>query len=84
MRLVRFLVVMVIVGTLAWMMNRAVSVESSEDQVRITIDRHKLRQAGIELKSKSRQAVGTVGQVLEKAGEPTGDESSAARRFWSR
>jgi len=75
MRLLRVLLVFAVLGGLAWTATRAVRVESTDDQVRITIDRQKLRQAGSDLQSNGRRAVSKVGQALEHVGNSIdGDE----------
>ena len=74
MRLVRGLLILAVLGGIGWVLTRSVRVESTDDQVQITIDRHKLRQAGSDLKSKGRQAVGKVGQALEQASQTLDEE----------
>lgn len=84
MRLVRGLLILAVLGGIGWVLTRSVRVESTDDQVQITIDRHKLRQAGSDLKSKGRQAVGKVGQALEQAGQTLDDESEEEAKFFQR
>lgn len=80
MRLVKLIVVLMILGGLGLMATRSVSVDSDADQVRITIDRQKLRQAGNHLTSQGRRAVGHVGQALEHAGETPDADSGAEEK----
>ncbi len=75
MRIVRLLFVLAVLGGTAWVLTRSISVESSDSQVRITIDRQKLRQAGSDLKTRSKQAVNKVGQALEQAGQTLENQS---------
>ncbi len=84
MRLVRLLLILVVLGGIGWVLTRSVHVESTDDQVQITIDRHKLRQAGSDLKSKSRQAVGKVGRALEQAGQTLDGEPEGKAKFFQR
>ena len=84
MRLVRVFVIVVVLGGVGWALTRSVRVESTDDQVQITIDRHKLRQAGSDLKSKSRQAMGKVGRALEQAGQTLDGEPKKEPAFFKR
>jgi hypothetical protein len=61
MRLVRFLVLVALLAILGRLAVRTVRVESSGEQVRITIDKRKLAETG-------REAAGKVGAALESAG----------------
>ena len=81
MRLVRMCLILTVLGGIGWVFTRSVRVESTDSQVQITIDRHKLRQAGSDLKSKGRRAVGKVGQALEQAGQTLDDEPEEATFF---
>jgi hypothetical protein len=80
MRMVKLLIILTVLGGLGLMATRSVSVDSDADQVRITINRQKLRQAGSELTNQGRRAVGRVGQALEQAGETSDDEAVAAEK----
>ena len=77
MRLVKLMIILTILGGLGLVATRSVSVDSDADQVRITINRQKLRQAGNDLSGQGRRAVGRVGQALEQAGEAQDDDSVA-------
>lgn len=61
MRLLRFLVLVGFVALLGRLAVGTVSVESTGEAVRITIDKRKLKQTG-------RDAAGQVGRALEQAG----------------
>lgn len=80
MRMVKLLIISTVLGGLGLMATRSVSVDSDADQVRITINRQKLRQAGNDLTNQGRRAVGRVGQALEQAGEAPEDEAVAAEK----
>jgi hypothetical protein len=69
MRLFKLFVIASVLGGLAWFAKQSVRVETSESQVQITIDRHALREAGARFKRQSKNAVSTMGQALEEAGE---------------
>ena len=84
MRLLRGLLLLIVFGCIAWVLSRSVSIESSDDQVRITIDRHQLKQAGSDLKSKSRQAVGKMGRALEQAGQSMDEGADEEAAFFQR
>ena len=84
MRMIRSGVLLLLLGAIVWILARSVTVESSDDQVRIVIDRHRLRQAGGDLESKSRQAIGKVGQVLEHAGRSLDDDSDKPATLFHR
>ena len=84
MRLVRWLLILAVLAGIGWVLTRSVHVESTDDQVQITIDRHKLRQAGSDLKSKGRQAMGKVGQALEQAGQTLDDKPEKAPGLFKR
>lgn len=66
MRLVRFLVLLALVGIVGWLAVRTVSVESTGEKVQITIDKRKLKQAGRELEEQGREAAGKVGKTLQE------------------
>lgn len=74
MRLFKLLIVTVGLGGIGWIATQSVRVESSENQVHITIDRQKLREAGATLKQRGRNAMNSVGHALEEAGEPPEEE----------
>ena len=61
MRLLRFLVLLVFVAIVGRLVVRTVSVESTDEKLRITIDKRKLKETG-------REAAEKVGAALEKAG----------------
>jgi hypothetical protein len=68
MRLVRFLVRVVFLAILGRLAVRTVRVESTGEQVRITIDKRKLAETG-------REAAGKVGAALENAGRKLDGQS---------
>ena len=80
MRLLRLLAVVGFVGIVGWLVARTVSVQSTDDTVQITIDKHKLRQAGHDLEAKGRQAADTVGEVLQQAGRKLDERRDAKDR----
>jgi hypothetical protein len=80
MRIVKLICCLAVLGSLGLVATRSVHVDSDADQVRITIDRQKLRQAGSELTNQGRRAVGGVGQALERAAEPPEEKSVAAEK----
>lgn len=69
MRLLKLFVIASALGGLAWFAKQSVRVDTSDREVKITIDRHALREAGARFKRQSKNAVSTVGQALEEAGE---------------
>ena len=69
MRLFKFLLLVVVVAVIGRLVARTVSLESTPSEVRITINKQKLKEAGRDLEAKGRQAAGRVGQALEQAGE---------------
>lgn len=73
MRLLRFGVLVCLLGIVGWLVVRSVSVESNGERVQITIDRQKLKAAGHDLEKKGRQAAGKVGQALQVAGKKLDD-----------
>lgn len=73
MRLVRWVLLTVFVCGLTWMAYRAVSFEATDHELRITINRQRLREAGSELGAKSRRAASQVGQVFQRAGQSLED-----------
>ncbi len=65
MRLIRFLLLLVFVAIVGRLVVRTLSVESTDEKVRITIDRRKLKET-------AREAADKVGAALEKAGRKLG------------
>jgi hypothetical protein len=69
MTLGRALLLVVLLAIVAWLIMRTVSVQSTPEKVRITIDKQKLEQAGQEAREEGRKAVQEGGQLLERAGK---------------
>lgn len=80
MRLLRLLVVLSFVGIVGWLVVLSVSVQSTDEAVQITIDKHKLRQAGHDLEAKGRQAADKVAEALQQAGRKLDDQRDAQDR----
>jgi len=68
MRLVRWVVVLYLLGVVGWFAVRAVTVESTGQTVRITVDKQKLKEAGHELAERGRTAVGKVSRAFDTSG----------------
>ncbi len=88
MRVFKMFLIASVLGGLAWFVKQSVRVETSDREVQITIDRHALREAGARFKRQSRNAVSTVGQALEEAGEASESDKpqrpAAIERIFSR
>jgi hypothetical protein len=80
MRLLRLLLVLSFVGVVGWLVVLSVSVQSTDEAVQITIDKHKLRQAGHDLEAKGRLAAGRFGEALQQAGRKLDDQHEASDR----
>lgn len=74
MKLVRMIVLLSALGGIGWLATEAIDVHATDEAVEITIDRHRLREAGGQLGSKSRSAVREVGRALRQAGETMEEE----------
>jgi len=70
MRLVRVAAVAAIVVVVSWLSVQSVSVEANREEVRITIDREKLQDAGRQLSDKGRRAIGDVRRAFNGANQP--------------
>ncbi len=69
MALGRLLLIVTIVGIMGWVYVRAVTVNSANQQLNISIDTQKLKQASREAVQQGRQAVSTAGQYLSRTGK---------------
>jgi len=75
MRLLRFLVLVAFLAIVGRLAVRTVQFESTPDALQITLDKRKLEQTG-------REAAGTLGAALEKAGRKldSGNDEREARK----
>ena len=76
MRLVRLVILIVVVVAVGWLIFRTVSVQSTDDQVNITIDKGKLRDAGHDAAEEARDVAKKAGHLLERSGEKIKEKAS--------
>ncbi|HEX5445634.1 MAG TPA: hypothetical protein VFW87_17535 [Pirellulales bacterium] len=68
------------VGVVGWLAFRTVRVETTDEKVLITIDKHKLHDAAGELQDRGRRTADRVGRTLEEAGRQLHDSANDASR----